>query len=399
MQTFAVIVTFLAAGVGLEWVVRNLLALRVWRAMFHLKADYALTRTDWPALSLVVPARNEEANIEACLTSLLEQDYPGLELIVVNDRSTDATGRIVHELARKDARLKVVDVEHLPEGWCGKNHAMQRGIERAGGEWILMHDADCRQAFPRTLRLAMQYALDTGADMLSLMPEHRYESFWERYLLPILSGVLMIWFRPSSVSNPRKKVAFANGMFMLIRREAYQAIGTHEAVRGSLIEDMDIARLVKGRGLNLQVAPTADLFTVRMYSSLAQIVRGWERIFIGAFRSVLGLSKVLLVLTGRGLTPAATAGLGWGMVAAGAAPGNWWHAAAIIGSVSLLAQLVMAARFSHHLKSRWPYGLTYPAACLIVAALLVKAMVKVGLKGKIVWRETAYDLARHASKK
>lgn len=399
MHTFAVIMTFLTAAVGLEWIVRNLLALRVWRAMFHLTAGYPLTRTDWPTLSLVVPARNEEANIEACLASLLEQDYPGLELIVVNDRSTDATGRIARELARKDARLQVVDVEHLPEGWCGKNHAMQRGIERARGEWILMHDADCRQACPRTLRLAMQYALNTGADMLSLMPEHRYESFWERYLLPILSGVLMIWFRPSSVSNPRKRVAFANGMFMLIRREAYEAIGTHEAVRGSLIEDMDIARLVKGRGLNLQVAPTADLFTVRMYSSLAQIVRGWERIFIGAFRSVLGLSKVLLVLTGRGLTPAVTAGLGWGMVAAGAAPAEWWHAAALIGSVSLLAQLVMAARFSHHLKSRWWYGLTYPVACLIVSALLVKAMVKVGLRGKIVWRETAYDLAQHASKK
>lgn len=394
MLVFAIIVTVLSAGVGLEWVVRNLLALRVWRAMFHLKADYPLTCQAWPALSVVVPARNEEANIHTCLASLLGQDYPGLEVVVVNDRSTDATGQIVRDLADKDARLRVVDVEALPEGWCGKNHAMQRGIEQARGEWILMHDADCRQICPRSLRLAMQYALDTRADMLSLMPEHRYESFWERYLLPILSGVLMIWFRPSRVSDPRTKVAFANGMFMLIRRGAYQAVGTHEAVRASLIEDIDLARLVKGHGLNLRVAPTTELFVVRMYSSLGQIVRGWERIFIGAFRSVLGLTKVLLVLIGRGLTPVVTAVIGWAMVAAGAAPAHWWHACALFGSISLVAQLVMTTRFSIHLKSRWIYGLTYPVACLMVAALLVKAMCKLCLRGKIVWRDTIYQVAQ-----
>ncbi|MEI7834967.1 MAG: glycosyltransferase [Planctomycetota bacterium] len=399
MLVLAIIVTLLAGGVGLEWILRNLLALRVWRAMFHLTSDYPLTLEDWPTISLVIPARNEEANIEACLTSLLEQDYPRLEVVVVNDRSTDATGRIIREIAAKDARVRVLDIEHLPEGWCGKNHAMQRGIEQTSGEWILMHDADCRQICPRTLRLAMQHAVDTQAHMLSLMPEHQYESFWERYLLPTLSGVLMIWFRPSHVNDPRRRVAFANGMFILIRRVAYEAIGTHEAVRGSLIEDMDIARLVKGRGLNLRVAPSTALFTVRMYTSLAQIVRGWERIFIGAFRSVLGLTKVLLVLIGRGLTPIATTAIGWAMVATDADPATWWLAAAILGSTSLLAQLVMTARFSLHLKSRWIYGLTYPVACLLVAALLVKALSKLCLGGRIVWRNTAYCIAPRPPKR
>jgi len=394
MQLFAIIVTSLAAGVGLEWILRNLLALRFWRAMFHLQADYPITLEDWPSLSVVVPARDEQANIKTCLTSLLDQDYPDLEVIVVNDRSTDDTGQIARDIAARDSRLRVVEIDTLPDGWCGKNHAMQRGIEQAGGEWILMHDADCRQVCPGTLRLAMQYAVDTQADMVSLLPEHQYESFWERYLLPVLTGVLMVWFRPSRVSNPRKPEAFANGMFMLIRRQAYQAIGTHQAVRGSLIEDIDIARLVKGRGLNLQVAPSTGLFTVRMYTSLAQIVRGWERIFVGAFRSLWGLTKALGVLVGRGLTPAVTAGIGWGMVAAGAAPAGWWQVAAIIGSVSLLAQLVMAARFFVHLKSRWVYGLTYPAVCAIVSVLLIKAMFKLRPGGKIIWRDTAYHITK-----
>jgi cellulose synthase/poly-beta-1,6-N-acetylglucosamine synthase-like glycosyltransferase len=390
MLTFAAIVTFLAACVGLEWIVRNVLALRVWRAMFHLTADYPLTARNWPALSLVVAARDEEANIEACLTSLLAQDYPRLEVVVVNDRSTDATGRILRDIAGKDPRVRVIDIDHLPEGWCGKNHAMQRGIEQTSGEWILMHDADCQQVCARTLRLVMQHAIDTRADMLSLLPEHRYDTFWESYLLPVLTGMLMIWFRPSRVNNPRTRAAFANGMFMLIRRSAYEAIGTHEAVRGSLIEDMDIARLVKGHGLVLRVAPSTALFTVHMYASLAQIIRGWERILVGAFRGMLGLTKVLLVLIGRGLTPAATAAIGWAMVAAGAAPEDWWLAAALIGTVSLLAQLVMAARFYEHLKSRWVYGLTYPVACAMAAAVLVKAMLKLRPRSEIVWRDRVY---------
>lgn len=394
MQVLAIIVTSLAAGVGLEWIARNLLALRFWRAMFHLQADYPITLETWPSLSVVVPARDEQSNIESCLTSLLAQDYPDLEVIAVNDRSTDDTGRIARDIAARDSRLRVVEIASLPDGWCGKNHAMQGGIEQAGGEWILMHDADCRQVCPGTLRLAMQYAVDTQADMVSLLPEHQYESFWERYLLPVLTGVLMIWFRPSRVNNPRRREAFANGMFMLIRRQAYEAIGTHQAVRGSLIEDIDIARLVKGRGLKLQVAPSTGLFTVRMYISLAQIVRGWERIFVGAFRSVWGLTKALGVLVGRGLTPAVTACIGWVMVAAGAAPAWWWQVAAIVGSVSLLAQLIMAARFFSHLKSRWVYGLTYPVACVIVSVLLIKAMFKLRPGGRIIWRDTVYHITK-----
>lgn len=390
MFVFAVIIMSLAGGVALEWIVRNVLALRVWRAMFHLTAEYPLTAADWPTLSLVVAARDEEANIEACLTSLLAQDYPRLEVIVVNDRSRDATGPIARRIAANDPRARVIDIDRLPEGWCGKNHAMQRGIEQSGGEWILMHDADCKQVCPSTLRLAMQYALDTRADMLSLLPEHQYDTFWEGYLLPVLTGMLMIWFRPSRVNDPRKGEAFANGMFMLMRRSAYEAVGTHQAVRGSLIEDMDLARLVKGKGLRLRVAPSTDLFTVHMYASLAQIFRGWERILVGAFRGVLGLTKVLLVLIGRGLVPAATAAIGWAMVAAGAAPRNAWLAAAAVGTLGLLAQLIMAARFFAHLKSRWVYGLSYPVACAMVAVLLVKAMFKLRPGSEITWRDMVY---------
>jgi len=186
---------------------------------------------------------------------------------------------------------------------------------------------------------------------------------------------------------------------MLMRRQVYQAIGTHEAVRGSLIEDMDMARRVKSLGMSLRVAPSASLFTVRMYSSREQIVRGWQRIFVGAIRNMVGLSKVLMVLVGRGLVPLAAAAVGWAMVAAGAGPNDWWRAAAILGSVSLAAQLVMTARFYAHLKSKWQYGLTYPIACLMVSVILVQTMLKLRPGGKIVWRDTVYNLAKHTVEK
>jgi cellulose synthase/poly-beta-1,6-N-acetylglucosamine synthase-like glycosyltransferase len=392
MKLFAIIMVGLASLNGLEWLLRNLLALRVWRKQFHLAPDYPLAAETWPSLSVVVAAKDEEHNIGPCITALLNQDYPNFELIVVNDRSSDRTGEIARDLADNDRRLRVIDIEQLPDGWCGKNHAMQRGIEQTSGEWILMHDADCRQVSNQTLKLAVQRALDTQADMISLLPEHHLGSFWEDYLQPICSGVLMIWFRPDHVNDAKKKVAFANGMFMLMRREAYEAIGTHEALKGSLIEDMDMARRVKAQGRVLQMVPSNDLFTVRMYTTLGQIIRGWVRIFVGAFQNVWGLLKALLVLVGRGLTPTVTATLGWVLTALGAKPTGWWQACAIIGTAALAAQLVMTARYYKHLRSRWTYGLTYPMGCAMVAALLVRTMFKLRPGGTILWRGTRYKI-------
>jgi chlorobactene glucosyltransferase len=393
MTVLAVIFTAVGALVGLEWIARNCLALRVWHRAFHLDAShpgYVPAEGVAPRLSVVIAAKDEEHNIAACLQGLLAQDYPNLEFIVVDDRSRDRTADIVRQWAAQDGRLRLVQVRELPDGWCGKNHALQRGIEVCSGEWICTTDADCRMTEPRTLSVALEHARATKADLLSLLPTMLMGSFWEYFLQPVCLGVLVVWFQPKKVNDPRRRQAFANGQFMLMSRRAYQAVGTHEAVKGSLIEDMDLARRVKARGLNLRVAPTRGLISVRMYASRAQFVQGWIRIFLGCFQGLIGLLGALGVLFARGLTPVVVAVVGWAMILAGAQPAKWWAVCAWIGTAGLAAQLAMTFRFYRYAGSPGWMGLLYPLSCIVTGGILLRAMGRKLLGGHIVWKGTAY---------
>ena len=201
----------------------------------------------------------------------------------------------------------------------------------------------------------------------------------------------MIWFPPTRVNNPAKSHAYANGMFMLIRRDAYDAIGAHEAIKGSLIEDMDMARRIKSSGRKLQTAPTRGLISVRMYTSLAEFRRGWVRIFLGCFRSVGRLLGALLVLVGRGLTPTLTTAVGLAAFTTGAAPGGWWLACGVVGATSLVAQLVMTTRYYRYAGAPWQLGLLYPFGCSAVSAILIETMFRLRSGAKIVWKDTSYS--------
>ncbi len=390
MYIFAVTITIVTGLVGLEWLVRNCFALRVWQGIFRLTPEAPVTRANAPLLSVVVAAKDEQDHIGPCIESLLRQDYPSIEIIVVDDRSEDNTADIIREIQARDSRVRSLKIDSLPEGWCGKNHAMQHGIARASGEWICMTDADCRLDSPRTLAVAMHHAMQTNAAMLSLLPTMTMVGLWEKFLQPILSGVLMIWFPPKKVNDPARPEAYANGMFMLLRRDAYQTIGTHEAIRSSLIEDMDLARNIKSAGLKLQMVPTRGLFSVRMYTSLGQIIRGWVRIFHGCFGSFVGLAKATGVLVGRGLTPTVGMSVGFAMYATGVNPTQWWLACGCVGAAGLAAQLVMICRYYRYFGTSWQLGCFYPLGCSIAAGVLVGTMFKLRPGAKMTWRGTEY---------
>ncbi|MGB2821037.1 MAG: glycosyltransferase family 2 protein, partial [Phycisphaerae bacterium] len=320
MTVLAVTLTAIAAAVALVWASRHLMIWRETNRGFLLTPDCPGPPADPPPVSVMIAARNEADCIEACVRTMLDQDYPNFELLVCNDRSTDDTAAIVERIAAEDGRLRLMNIELLPDGWCGKNNAMQRGIATTGGEWICMGDADCRQLSRRTLSTAVQYALDNRCDLLSVLPRLEMRSFWENVVQPVGSGVMMIWFHPDKVNDPARPNAYANGAFILIRREAYQAIGTHEAVKDCFNEDMHMARLVKEGGMNLRVVRSSGLYLVRMYTSLRQSVRGWSRIFYGTFGTLRRLSISLGVMVVMGLLPYVAAGLGLGMLAGGATP-------------------------------------------------------------------------------
>jgi len=238
-----------------------------------------------PALSIVVPARDEERSIENCVRSLCTQRFVAAEVIVVDDRSSDETPRILERLAREFDNLKIVHGAELPEGWVGKPWALAQGVRRASGEWVLFTDADSVHA-PTGAASALYFVRRLQADALTILTGQDFETPWERAVLPsILGMVLLASGTLGELNDPAKpERALANGQYILARREAYDALGGHEALRAEIVEDVTFARRLKADGrYRLIVAGGARLARVRMYRSLGEIWRGFTKnVYVGA---------------------------------------------------------------------------------------------------------------------
>jgi glycosyltransferase involved in cell wall biosynthesis len=226
-------------------------------------------------ITAVLPVRDEEANVEAAVRSLVAQPEIAA-IIVVNDHSSDRTGEILARLAREEPRLQVVEAPELPAGWVGKNHAVWIGAQRAETEWLLFTDADVRH-LPRSAGRALAVAERSGAALVSYSPRQRMETWWERALIPFVYLRLSARFSYDAVNDPASPSAAANGQYLLIRREAYQAVGGHGGVAGEVLEDVALARRAKEAGLRLQFAPGADIAETRMYASFPAMWEGWTK--------------------------------------------------------------------------------------------------------------------------
>ena len=225
-----------------------------------------------PVVSVIVPARNEEACLGECLRSLQEQTGIDYEVIVVNDNSTDRTG----EVARRYGGIKVVDAPPLPPGWTGKCHAAHVGAQSASAAWLLFTDADTIHRH-RSLRHAVQEAEDYAVDMLSYSPKQEVRGLWQRALMPVIFAELRRQYPPREVSRSESPIAAANGQYLLIKRKAYDAIGGHEAVRDSLLEDVEIAKRLKQSGRKIRFRYGRDALRTRMYRSFPQMWEGWTK--------------------------------------------------------------------------------------------------------------------------
>jgi glycosyltransferase involved in cell wall biosynthesis len=251
-----------------------------------------------PVVSVIIPARNEEACLGHCLASLAGQNGIDFEIIVVNDNSTDRT----RDIARGFPSVKLIDADPLGPGWTGKNHAAHCGYKIARGRWLLFTDADTVHRHG-SLRRAVREAKQHDADMLSYSPKQEVHGPWERSVMPIVFAELRRQYPPRLVSDPTSSVVAANGQYLLFRRDAYEAVGGHATVRDSLLEDVELARLVKKSGRKIRFRYGRDAVKTRMYRSLRQMWEGWTKNLALLFPDPLKLAVIralefLLAATG-----------------------------------------------------------------------------------------------------
>jgi glycosyltransferase involved in cell wall biosynthesis len=225
-----------------------------------------------PQVSVIIPARNEEASLADCLQSLTTQSGIAFEIIVVDDHSTDRT----RQIAESFPSVQVIAAAPLPAGWTGKNNAVTTGARHARGEWLLFTDADTVH-LPGSLARALTEAQQNGADLLSYSPEQIAVTFWEMATLPVVFAELARQYSPSKVSDPASPIAAANGQYILIRREAYDAVGGHAAIAGDILEDVALARAVKTSGQKIRFRYAADAVRTRMYHNYRQLRDGWTK--------------------------------------------------------------------------------------------------------------------------
>ena len=337
-----------------------------------------------PPLSVCVPARNEERGVEACLHSLLNQNYPNFEVIAIDDNSTDRTGDIMRNLAQENSRLKVLKAADLPEGWLGKPFALHQAFKVTRGEYLLFTDAD--PVFkPTALNTAVHVMRERDLDVLTLMPKAEFGSFWERAVQPVIFGFIASLTRFKNVNDPDHRSAMGFGAFLMFRRSAYEKIGGHEAGKSDVLEDVLIAKRAKRAGLKLFVADAKHLFSIRMYFGLKEIWFGWEKnMFLAMKKSVLKATYNVAVVLGFVFTPYIILAInifeqiGW-----------LWIGMALVGVV-----LVSAAAYKtcDEMELNRNNAVLFPMGALVMAAIMANSMFHTLVRKKTKWRGRVYSV-------
>lgn len=248
---------------------------------------------DQPLVSICIPARDEEANIEACVRSLLEGDYANIEVVVYDDESSDATPAILALLAAEDERVRVAPRHPLPEGWVGKQHACQRAAEASTGQWLLFTDADVRFA-PDAIRRSLAETHRLDASMVSLFPKQITGTISERLVVPMIFFILMSYLPMPRMRTTLDPAASAGcGQFLMVQREPYFDIGGHGAWRNSMHDGIKMPRTLRAAGYKTDLIDGTDLASCRMYAGLSQVWRGFTK---NAYEG-LGSPILLVVMT------------------------------------------------------------------------------------------------------
>jgi chlorobactene glucosyltransferase len=332
----------------------------------------------FPAVSILVPARNEDKNIACCVGSLLAQDYPDFDVYVLDDQSEDATRSILAEIALSQNRLHVVAGRPLPADRLGKSWACAQLAELATGELLCFTDADTVHA-PHALRAAVTALIGERADLLTGFPRQEMHSWGERLVVPFFSWAFYC-FTPLALAYRLQLPALSNavGQLMLFRRQAYQAIGGHNSVRGSIVEDLSLARRIKTAGLRWRVIEAADLIACRMYTSREEAVSGLSKNLFAAFDfRLLPYIFVFIWLAVLFWEPWVVLGLYSLGLAPYVQPAALW----VCLGLSLLLWLAPYRR----LRFPLPLALLYPITVLVNEIVAFRSL-SFSLSGRLVWK-------------
>lgn len=365
---------FAAVAVCLLWFWVALTMVRVALATRILPKTQA---TEYPTISVIVPARDEEATLLPALQSLLGLDYPQLEIILVNDRSRDSTGDLMESMAAQDGRIRVLHVEQLPEGWLGKNHAVHQASKLAQGQWLLFTDADVHFQ-PDTLKRAMSLVLERKLDHLVLGPKIQCLTFWEKVFVAFFTTAFCYRYRPDLAAKPGPYYV-GIGAFNLVRTAAYRQQGGHTGLAQEVLDDMELGRLMKQRGYRQAFVASGDAVQVRWAFGLSGIIQGLEKnAFAGLGYSLpFALSSCLCVLWGC-LAPI------WLLTQAHHGPG--W------GLLGLASMALCGAVHSVALGFPIWAGLTFPLAGLVFCFVILRSAFLCSWRGGIYWRGTFYPI-------
>jgi len=376
MHTFGFVVFFFVA---VFWV-------------FHgLRAAYGSTKLPWlknfapaddaacPSISMIFAARDEEEKLPAALATLAELDYPRLEIIAVDDRSQDGTGRILDEFAATQSRFRAVHIAELPSGWLGKPHAIQKAYEACTGEWLLFTDADVRFK-PDALRRAVTLAEQRNLDHLTLIGDVEMHGFWETTLITFFGLAFHLSTDAYSVSKRDSRAYVGVGAFQLLRRGAYEAIGTHRRLAMEVVDDMKLGKLVKQSGFRSCVGIAQDFVSVRWHAGARNVIRGVTKNFFAAFGYSLAFAALaLFAMLLLNVVP---------FIAIFAAHG-WIR---IFAAVAVAIALCMHASVDLVNRVSPLYALTHPIGAVLFCYMIVRSVVVTLWQGGVTWRGTFYPL-------
>jgi glycosyltransferase involved in cell wall biosynthesis len=376
MHTFGLAVFFLVAAI---WVLQGFRAAASAKKLPWVKDFPPAQDTECPSISLLFAARDEEEKLPSALSTLAELDYPNLEIIAVDDRSVDATGHILDEFAAAHSRFRAVHISELPSGWLGKPHALQKAYEASTGEWLLFTDADVR--FKRdALRRAVSIAKQREVDHLTLIGDVEMKGFWETTLLTFFGMTFYLANNAHGVSNPNSRAYVGVGAFQLLRRSAYETIGTHRRLAMEVVDDMKLGKLVKQCGFRSCVGIAQEFVAVRWQAGAGNIIRGVTKNFFAAFG--YNLAFALAALTGMILLSvvpfiAVFAGHGWIQIFAGIA---------VATALCMHGGVDVANRVSPL------YALTHPIGAILFCYMIARSVAVTLWQGGVTWRGTFYPL-------